>query len=159
MADESCSNANTSDRKKSVNQAIENKRSSNCSDGSKKRSLPLKVHVVSVEDVIVVAVTDMWTSYFCFKCGGITRLDCEDDDILECLECNTIQFVREAKVSIGAKFTVKGQREQLTEVQACNEMLAKIVGTEMPMRKENLLKCKPFSMYHNKGIIEYFTRY
>lgn len=78
----------------------------NCADGSK-RVLPLKVHVVSVEDVRVVPVTDMCTSYLCFYGGGITHLDCEDDDQLECVECNTVQFVGEAKVSIGAN--IKGQ--------------------------------------------------
>lgn len=71
---------------------LKTKKCSNAPDDSKKTR---KIRIVPVEDVRVVVVTSMHTSYLCFKCGGMTHLDSEDDDMLECLECNTSQFVGE----------------------------------------------------------------
>lgn len=39
---------------------------------------------------------------------------------------------------MSARFTVKGYRGQLIDVEAYNENLAKIVGTEMPKEKKEM---------------------
>ena len=66
-----------------------------------------------------------------------------------------MQFIKDAKKSIAAKFTVVTPRGELRDIWVYESYLVKILGFEsVPVMKKGLLKSKPFSLYYQYGQVK-----
>ena len=86
-------------------------------------------------------------------------MDVDGDDIIVCDSCEMMQFIKNTKKSIAAKFTVETRRGEVQDIWAYDSPLFKILGSEcVPVTKKGLLKSKPFSMYFQHGHVKYVVR-
>jgi len=66
-----------------------------------------------IEDVKIVGVTTIFLTNLCFRCEGMTTVDAAADEITV---CESMQFMKDAKKTVAAKFTVATPRGELQDI-------------------------------------------
>ena len=110
-----------------------------------------QLHVLYKAEVVAVPKFDMYQK--CMSCnkrdGKVIIVPDTDDELGQCVKCETMQRLSKCKVEVSSKITVEGQEcGTVVSLNGFRSMLTKIVGEEK-ISKKALLKAAPFKVVYN----------
>ena len=103
-----------------------------------------------IENATIVGILSFEKFSVCLKCNGKVATADTDSEFGKCSKCGMLQFFNACKEEVAAQMMIKSGSENVL-LKGYGKILQQITGEEVtPI---GLLRAKPFTAYHQDGII------